>query len=171
MPQATRAVKGTGVDEATLVIIKPDAIQRGLSGAVWSRLEELQLEVIGAKAVRVSKALAQAHYEALRRKPFFDELIEYLQGNLHGTSAVLAFVLWGRDAIARVRQVTGATNPEQADPLSIRGALGRITTNGLMENLLHASADSDEAKREIALWFQPHELLRNPDSPPQRVSR
>ncbi len=147
-------------DEATLIIIKPDAIQRGLVGAVWSRLETLRLEVVGAKAVPVSKELAEIHYSHLREKPFFGELVDYLQGKLHGTSYVLAFVLWGERAIARVRDVVGATHPEQADPSSIRGAFGRMTTAGVMENLVHASSDSREAQREIPLWFKPHELLR-----------
>ena len=146
--------------EATLVLIKPDAIKRELSGAVLSRLETLGLEIIGAKPVRVSEALARAHYKHLKEKPFFDELIEYLQGKLHGTSYVLAFVFWGPNAVGRVRQLTGATDPEKADPATIRGALGRITTTGVMENVLHASADASEADREIRLWFKPDELLR-----------
>lgn len=147
-------------DEATLVIIKPDAIQRGLVGAVWSRLETLRLEIVGAKAVQVSKELAEIHYSHLKEKPFFGEIVDYLQGKLHGTSYVLVFVLWGEHAIARVRDLLGATHPEQADPSSIRGAFGRITTAGVMENLAHASSDAREAQREIPLWFKPHELLR-----------
>ena len=147
-------------DEATLIIIKPDAIQRGLAGAVWSRLEALRLEVIGAKAASVSQALAETHYQHLRAKPFFRELVEYLQGKLHGTSYVLAFVLRGDQAVARVREVVGATHPEHAEPRSIRGAFGRMTTAGVMENLVHASSDPTEAQREIALWFAPEELLR-----------
>lgn len=155
-------------DEATLVIVKPDAIRRGLAGAVLSRLEPLGLEVIGAKAVRVSQALAEEHYRHMRDKPFFGELVAYLQGELHQTSYVLAFVLWGEDAIERVRQATGATHPEQADPASIRGALGRMTTAGLMENVAHASSDRAEAEREIALWFRPDELLRPAGRPARR---
>ena len=86
-------------NQATLVLIKPDAIQRGLTGAVLSRLDGLRLEVIGAKALHVSRELAQAHYENIRGKPFFDEAVEYLRGKLHGTNAVLAFVFWGDDAV------------------------------------------------------------------------
>ena len=145
--------------EATLVIIKPDAIRRGLAGAVFSRLEELQLDVVGAKAVRVSRALAEEHYTMLRDKPFFEELLNHIQGKLHETRYVLAFVLYGPDAIARVRQLAGATHPEKADPRSIRGSLGRMTTSGLMENMVHASSDPHEAEREIKLWFRPEELL------------
>ena len=146
--------------QATLVLIKPDAIKRCLTGTVLARLDELQLEMIGAKVVRVDKALAEAHYENIKSKPFFRETVDYLQGKLHGTSGVLAFVLWGENAVERVRVLTGATHPEQAEPTSIRGALGRMTTTGLMENVLHASADPVEAAREIALWFKQEELLR-----------
>ena len=148
--------------QATLVLIKPDAMKRGLTGAVLSRLDALQLEIVGAKAVHVSRELAEAHYQNIRGKPFFEETVALLRGALHGTAGVLAFVFWGEDAIARVRELVGATNPEKAEPSSIRGALGRITTAGLMENILHASSDPQEAEREIRLWFQPHELLRSP---------
>ena len=148
-----------GALQATLVIIKPDAIQRGLMGEVLSRLETLRLELIAAKAVRVDRRLAEAHYDNIRYKPFFEETVEYLQGKFHGTTSVLALVFFGERAIERVREVMGATHPEKAERASIRGALGRMTTTGLMENVLHASSDQAEAQREIALWFQPHELL------------
>ena len=147
-------------DQATLVLIKPDAIARGLVGAVLSKLEELRLEVIGAKAAPVSRQLAEAHYESIKEKPFFRETVDYLQGKFHGTQAILALVLWGDNAIERVRVLTGATHPEKADPRSIRGAFGRMATSGLMENIMHASADPDDAKREISLWFTPQELTR-----------
>ena len=157
-------------DEATLVVMKPDAIQHGLVGQAFSRLEALRLEVIGAKVMRVSRALAEEHYQHIRGKPFFAETVEYLQGTLHGTSAVLAFVFWGPDAVERVRQVAGATSPEKADATSIRAALGRIRTNGLMENVIHASSDPAEAVREIRLWFAPDELLRElPSGKPAAV--
>lgn len=156
-------------DQATLVLIKPDAIARGFVGAVVSRLEELRLEVIGAKAVRVSRQLAETHYANIKGKPFFRETVDYLQGKLHGTRAILALVLWGDNAIERVRVLTGATHPEQADPRSIRGAFGRMATSGLTENVLHASADPDDAKREIALWFTPQELTRSLPAEAPRV--
>ena len=149
-------------NQATLVVIKPDAIKRGLIGAVISKIEPLQLEVIGAKALPVSRELAEAHYKSIREKAFFGEAVEHLRGTLHGVSYVLAFVLWGPDAIERVRQVTGATNPEKAEPCSIRGALGRNLSTGLMENVLHSSSDPAEAEREIRLWFKPQELWREP---------
>ena len=145
--------------ESTLVLIKPDAIRRGLIGEALSRLEPLQCEIVGAKVVRVSRALAAEHYRHLKGKPFFEQLLDHLQGKLHETPYVLAFVLRGEDAIARVRQVTGATHPEQAHPMTIRGSFGRITATGIMENVVHASADPREAQREIRLWFTPQELV------------
>lgn len=146
--------------QATLVVLKPDVIKRGVVGAVVTRLEELRLEVIGAKVMRVSRELAEEHYKHIRGKPFFEETVDYLQGKLHGVPCVLAFVFWGEAAIDRVRQLAGATHPEKAEPTSIRGAFGRMATSGLMENVIHASSDPADAEREIPLWFQPHELLR-----------
>ena len=154
---------GVGKDgQATLVLIKPDAIRRGLVGAALSRLEPLGLSIIGAKVMPVSQELAEAHYRHIKDKPFFRSTVAHLRGELHGAPYLLAFVLWGRDAVARVREATGATNPEQAEPMSIRGALGRNTKDGCMENVIHASSDPDDAAREIALWFAPHELLPPP---------
>ncbi len=148
--------------QATLVIIKPDAIKKGLTGLVLSRLDQLPLEIIAAKVVRVSRALAEEHYKHIRNKPFFEETVAHLQGTLHGVNTVLAFVYWGQEAIERVRVVTGATHPEKAEPKSIRGAFGRMLSTGLMENVIHASSDATEAEREIRLWFRPEEMLLNP---------
>ena len=146
--------------QATLVVLKPDVIKRGLIGAVVTRLEELRLEVIGAKITRVSRELAEEHYKHIRGKPFFEETVEYLQGKLHGVPSVVALVLWGDAAIERVRRLAGATHPEKAEATSIRGAFGRMATSGLMENVIHASSDLADAEREIRLWFRPQELLR-----------
>lgn len=145
-------------DESTLVIIKPDALARGLMGAALSRLEPLKLEIAGVKVTAVSQELAETHYVHIRSKPFFQETVEHLRGLRHNVPYVVAFVLRGRDAIARVREVTGATNPERAEPQTIRGALGRNLSTGLMENVIHASSDAKDAEREIRLWFQPDEL-------------
>ena len=161
MTNQTSASPSRRTGQATLVLIKPDALQRGLAGAVLSRLEPLKLDIIGAKVVRLSQELAEEHYKSIKDKPFFRETVEHLQGTRHGMGYVLAFVFWGPDAIERVRQVTGATNPEKADPMTIRGALGRNLSSGLMENVLHASSAPAEAQREIAMWFKPEELLRD----------
>ena len=154
-------------EHATLVVIKPDAIKRELLGATLSKLEPLHLEIIGAKAVAVSQELAEAHYHHIKDKPFFRETVQHLMGTLHGVRTVLALVLWGEEAIERVRIMTGATNPERAEPTTIRGAFGRNTASGLMENVIHSSSNPEEAGREIALWFRPEELLRRLPGMPQ----
>ena len=145
--------------QVTLVIIKPDVIARGLTGAVLSRLEQLGLELVGAKAMRVSRQLAEEHYQQLRAKPFFQDLLQHLCGELHGVNYVVVLVYRGPEAIAKMRKLAGATNPEAAELMSLRGAYGRMTTKGIMENVIHASSDEADAEREIKLWFKPEELL------------
>jgi nucleoside-diphosphate kinase len=147
--------------QQTLVLIKPDGLKKSLTGNILTKLSEAKLVIVGAKVVQVSRELAQKHYQHLREKPFFDELIRYIQGKLHGEpyNRVLAFVYMGEEAISRVRKIAGATNPEEADPVSIRGAYGRITTKGVYENVIHCSSDEKEAAREIKLWFKPDELV------------
>jgi len=147
--------------ERTLVLIKPDAAVRGLTGFVLDRLESTGLLMSGAKLVRVTEALAREHYKQLSHQPFFNQLIDYLLGNLHGEKhhRVLALVYQGENAIQKVRQLAGATHPEKAEKTSLRGALGRVTAKGVIENILHASSDSQEAEREIRLWFKPEELV------------
>jgi nucleoside-diphosphate kinase len=145
--------------EQTLVIIKPDGLSKSLTGNVLSRLSETRLEIAAAKIVRVTRELAQEHYRALKEKPFFDELIRYIMGEFHDRKKVMTLVYVGEDAIRLVRTIAGATNPEQADPVSIRGAYGRITTYGVYENVIHASESVAEAEREIKLWFLPDEII------------
>ncbi|RKY40066.1 MAG: nucleoside-diphosphate kinase [Candidatus Omnitrophota bacterium] len=146
-------------NQATLVIIKPDGLKKSLTGNILSRLSETRLKIIGAKVVRVSKELAEKHYFHLRDKPFYLELIRYITGQLHGENRVLALIYWGEEAIEKVRKVVGATNPEEAEPTSIRGAYGRILTTGLYENVIHASSGEEEAEKEIKLWFSPEEIV------------
>ena len=95
----------------------------------------------------------------MKDKPFFEELVQYIQGTLHDRKKVMAMVYWGEDAITKVRQIAGSTNPEEADPTTIRGSYGRITTKGLYENVLHTSSNESEAEREIKLWFQPDDII------------
>ena len=144
-------------DEATLVIIKPDGLQKSMTGNILLRLAQTNLRIVAAKVTRVSRALAEEHYRHIKGKPFFEEVISYIMGELH-TNRVFALVYFGPDAINKIRQVCGATNPEEADPQSIRGAFGRITTKGVFENVIHASANAEDAEREIKLWFRPSEL-------------
>ena len=145
--------------EQTLVIIKPDGLKKSLTGNILSKLSEARLEIVGAKVVRVSHELAEKHYAHLKDRPFFGELIDYIQGKIHDTNRVVAFVYRGENAIEFVRKIAGATNPEEADPTTIRGAYGRITTKGLYENVLHCSANPQEAEREIKMWFSPDEIV------------
>jgi nucleoside-diphosphate kinase len=146
-------------NEATLVIIKPDGLKKSLTGNILSRLSETKLKIIGAKIVKVSEELAHQHYSHLKDKPFYPELIRYITGQLHGENRVMALVYWGEDAIKKVRKIVGATNPEEAEPTSIRGAYGRILTSGLYENAIHASANKEDAEKEIKLWFEPDEIV------------
>lgn len=145
--------------QQTLILIKPDGLIKSLTGNILTRLSETKLEIIAAKIVKVSRALAEEHYKHLKDKPFFAELVSYIQGELHNRRKVLAMVYWGEDAIEKVRMSAGSTNPEEADPTSIRGAYGRITSKGVYENVIHTSSNEKEAEREIKLWFEPDEII------------
>ena len=147
-------------EEVTLVIVKPDGIKKSLTGNILTKLAEARLRIIGAKVVKVSRKLAEEHYRHLKEKPFFNDLIEYIQGKPYGADfeRVMSLVYRGPEAIARVRRIAGSTNPEEADPVSIRGSYGRITTKGVFENVIHASSDATDAEREIKLWFGPDEI-------------
>lgn len=145
--------------QQTLVIIKPDGLKKSLTGNILTRLSETKLEIVAAKIIRVSRDLAVEHYRHMKDKPFFEELIKYIQGELHERKKVMAMVYWGEDAINKVRQLAGATNPEEADPTTIRGSYGRITTKGVYENVVHASSNEEESEREIKLWFEPDEII------------
>ncbi|MBN2120226.1 MAG: nucleoside-diphosphate kinase [Candidatus Omnitrophica bacterium] len=145
--------------EATLVIVKPDGLIKSLTGDVLSRLSKTGLKIIGAKVLEVTPELAHEHYRHLKDKPFYGELIKYISGFLHGENRVMAMVYYGKDAISKVREIAGSTNPEEAEPVSIRGAYGRILTTGLYENVIHASSSTQEAEREIKLWFEPREIV------------
>ena len=147
--------------EQTLIIIKPDGLIKSLTGNVISRLAAVKLTIMGAKVVRVSRELAEKHYEHLKDKPFFEELIMYIMGGVHKTYRVLALVYQGDNAITKIRDVVGDTNPDTANPVSIRGAYGRITTNGVFENVVHASSSPEDAEKEIKLWFQPDEIVED----------
>src|SRR5882672_6432679 len=147
----------------TLILIKPDGLKKSLTGNILTKLAETKLIIIAAKVVQVSRELATAHYIHLKDKPFFEELLRYIQGEMYGADykRVLAMVYRGQDAIKKVRDISGATNPEEADSTSIRGAYGRITTKGVFENVIHASSSPTDAEREIKLWFKPPEIVGN----------
>lgn len=130
--------------ERTLVLIKPDAMQRGLAGEVISRLERRGLKIVGIRLMKVSKQLAKKHYAEHEGKPFFNGLVEYIT-----SSPIIAAVFEGNDAIRATRQTMGATSPTEAAPGSIRADFGLERGR----NLTHASDSPASAKREIALFF------------------
>jgi len=149
------------MNQAALILIKPDGLKKSLTGNILSRLSEAKLEIVAAKMVRVSKKLAEDHYSHLKDKPFFGALVRYIRGELHDRRKVMALVYWGKDAIDKCRELAGSTNPEEAESTSIRGSYGRITTSGVYENVIHVSSDAKEAEREIKLWFNPEEIIVN----------
>jgi nucleoside-diphosphate kinase len=130
--------------EKTLVLLKPDAMQRKLAGEILRRFEVRGLEIRAARLVTVDRDLADKHYAEHREKPFFGELVEFIT-----SSPTLALVLEGEGAIAVVRTTMGATDPANAAPGTIRGDLAL----SMPDNLVHGSDSPESAEREIALWF------------------
>ena len=136
--------------ERTLVLIKPDGVQRQLVGQILARYEARGLKIAGLKLVHVDRELAERHYEAHSAKPFFGGLVEFI------TSAPLvALALDGPNAIAVVRAINGATRPHEAAPGTIRGDFALETA----QNIVHASDGPEAAATELALWFRTDELL------------
>jgi nucleoside-diphosphate kinase len=136
--------------ESTLILVKPDAMKRGLAGQILSRFETRGLELRAAKLVRVDRDLAERHYDVHRDKPFFGELVEFII-----SGPTLALVLEGEGAIATCRRTIGGTNPADAEPGSIRGDLAL----SMPDNLVHGSDSIETAEQEIALWFSDDELV------------
>ena len=145
--------------QQVLVIVKPDGLVKSLTGSILMKLSEAKLHIIGAKVVKPSRELAEKHYSHMKDKPFFEEIVKYICGEIHKTPRVLALVYQGENAIEKLRHIAGSTNPEEADPTTIRGSYGRITTKGVYENVLHVSGTPAEAEREIKLWFKPSEIV------------
>lgn len=136
--------------ERTLVLIKPDGVQRGLIGEIIARLERRGLRLAAARFQQISRDLAERHYAVHRGKPFYDGLIAYI------TSAPVMAMVWeGPQAIAAVRQTMGATRPVEAAPGTVRHDFGLEVGR----NLTHASDSAETAAVEVALWFRPDELL------------
>jgi len=136
--------------ERSLVLVKPDGVQRGLIGKVIARLERRGLRLVGAKFMQVSKALAEEHYAIHKGKPFYEGLISYI------TSAPVMAMAWeGPSAVAAIRQTMGATRPLEAAPGTIRHDFALEVGR----NITHASDSPENGKQEIALWFKPEELV------------
>jgi nucleoside-diphosphate kinase len=136
--------------ERTLVLIKPDGVQRGLIGAIITRLEQRGFRLVACKFVQIDKSLAEKHYAIHLGKPFYEGLIKYI------TSAPVMAMVWeGPDCVAAVRQTMGATRPTEATPGSVRHDFALQVGR----NLTHASDSVENGEKEIALWFDPEEIV------------
>jgi nucleoside-diphosphate kinase len=150
------------VNQSCLVLIKPDGLVKSLTGNIINLLSNANLKIIGAKIVSVKRELAEQHYHKLREEKgeeIFEDVLKYIQGEYH-TNRVLALVYSGENAIKEIRSIAGATDPESAEPTTIRGRYGRIhSKTGVFENVMHASDSEESAEREIKLWFFPEEIV------------
>lgn len=136
--------------EQTLILIKPDAVERRLTGTILDRIERRGFNVRAGKLLRVGRDLGERHYAEHREKPFFGELVEFIV-----SAPTWALVVEGEDAIATMRKTIGATNPVNAEPGTIRGDFAM----SMPDNLVHGSDSPESAEREIALWFSDDELV------------
>jgi len=138
------------VTERTLVLVKPDGVQRLLAGRIMARFEERGLKIVGLKLLQADRALAERHYAAHRERPFFAGLVEFMTSR-----PLVAMALEGPNAISVVRAMVGATRPNEAAPGTIRGDYALETA----QNLVHASDGPETALAELALWFRADELV------------
>ncbi len=139
--------------ERSLVLVKPDAMQRGLAGVIISRLERRGLKIIAMKMLQMDKALAQRHYAIHQGKAFFNDLVEFIT-----SSPIIAAVFEGEKAVEAIRQTMGETDPAKASPGTIRGDFGL----DIGHNLVHGSDSTENAEKEISLFFSPEEILDYP---------
>ena len=130
--------------ERSLILIKPDAVQRKLAGDILARIERRGFVLRAGKLIHVDRSLGETHYAEHKEKPFFGELVDFIT-----SGPTLAFVLEGEGAIATCRTTIGATNPADADPGSLRGEFALAMPN----NLVHGSDSPESARREIGIWF------------------
>lgn len=143
--------------ERTLIIVKPDGVQRGLAGEILRRFEQKGFRIAGMKFMQAGQALAEEHYAVHRGKPFFEGTVEYIC-----SGPVVVMALEGTNAVVAARGIVGATKPHEAAPGSIRGDLGLE----IGRNLVHASDSVENGEKEIKLWFKADELVnwwRNTD--------
>lgn len=136
--------------EKTFIMLKPDAVQRGLVGEIITRFEKKGLKLVGMKFIQVDRALAEAHYAEHRGKGFFEPTVTYIM-----SSPVIAMVWQGKNAVALARGLMGSTKPVEANPGSIRGMYGVDVSR----NVIHGSDSITSSEREIALYFKPQELI------------
>ncbi|MCA9985112.1 MAG: nucleoside-diphosphate kinase [Anaerolineales bacterium] len=136
--------------EKTLILVKPDGVQRGLAGEIISRFERRGLKMVGMKFMLMSRELAETHYGVHRERPFFESLVSYII-----SGPIVAMVWEGKDAIAAARSTMGATNPVAAAPGTIRGDFGME----IGRNLVHGSDSPENGEKEVALFFKAEELV------------
>ena len=136
--------------ERTLVLVKPDGVQRGLIGNVITRFEQRGLRLVGMKFIQMSKELAGEHYAEHKERPFYNDLISYIP-----SGPVVAMVWEGTNGIAVVRSMMGATRPDESAPGTIRGDFGL----DVGRNIVHGSAKPDDTVREVSLFFTDSELV------------
>ncbi len=158
------------MEEKTLVLIKPDGLIKSLTGNIITTLSETKLKIVAAKIVKVSEELAEKHYSDLQKnlikkhgkekgEKIFENTLDYIQGKFH-TDRILALIYKGEDAVKKIRELAGETNPEKANPVSIRGKYGRINSETkVFENVIHCSDNIKSAEKEIRLWFKPEEIV------------
>ena len=136
--------------ERTFVMIKPDGVQRRLIGKILQRFEQAGLKIVAMKFLKVSHELAEKHYEVHKDKPFYESLIKYIT-----SGPVVAMVIEGQNAIERVRKMVGTTDPQKAEPGTIRGDF----CQHIGRNVIHASDGKETAEKEISLWFSEDEII------------
>jgi len=140
--------------QRTLVLIKPDAVERGLAGEIIARLERKGLKIVAMRMLQMDKAMAERHYAIHEDKPFFPALVDFIT-----SSPIIAAVVEGKNAVEVVRWMMGETDPLQAAPGTIRGDFGL----DIGQNLIHGSDSEENAQQEISLFFSEEEILRCPD--------
>jgi len=140
--------------QRTLVLVKPDGVQRGLVGEIISRLERKGLKIVALKMLQMDRAMAERHYDVHRDKPFFSSLVDFIT-----SGPVIAAVIEGQNAVDVVRQMMGETDPLKAAPGTIRGDFGLE----VQENLVHGSDSEENAQEEISLFFSDKEILGQTD--------
>ena len=136
--------------ETTLILIKPDGVQRSLSGEIIQRLERSGLKISGLKLLHVDEALAKKHYAEHDGKPFFNDLVEYIC-----SAPIIALAISGPNAVQKTRSLIGKTNPLEYEPGTIRGDFGLE----ISRNLIHGSASTEDAEREVNIFFEKNEII------------
>jgi len=146
--------------EKVLVLIKPDAMAKQLAGIIIHDISQLNLKMIGLKLVNVKKHIAEKHYESHKEKPFYPDLLKYILGEFHNVKSIIAIAYEGENAIERLKTYVGKTNPDEAEPSTMRGRYGKINSKTKnWDNIMHVSDSPENGKKEISIWFDEDELV------------